>query len=131
MIKAAVVLFRLGDWEGNTVYGQDARLVTLVDRKSRYTLIGKVDTKQAGTVENAMIKLLEQVASVCTIPRDNGGKFAAHEKVSEAVNADVFFARPYASYQRGTNENTHGIIRRTYPKKMALGHLTENDISTV
>ena len=122
---------RVGDWEGDTVYGQDAHLVTLVDRKSRYTLIDKVDTKQAETVADSMINLLGQVSSVCTITLDNGGEFAAHEKVAEALNADVFFAKPYASYQRGTNENTNGIIRRTYPKKMALGHLTTEDIRTM
>ena len=122
---------RLGDWEGDTIYGQDAHLVTLVDRKSRYTLIDKVDTKQAETVADSMIKLLRWVSSVCTITLDNGGEFAAHEKVAEALNADVFFAKPYASYQRGTNENTNGIIRRTYPKKMALGHLTTKDIRTM
>nr|WP_236631717.1 IS30 family transposase [Endozoicomonas numazuensis] len=65
---------------------------------------------------------------ICTITLDNGGEFAAHKKVSEALNAEVFFAKPYASYQRGTNENTHGIIRRIWPKKMALGDLTEAEI---
>lgn len=122
---------RVGDWEGDTVYGQDAHLVTLVDRKSRFTLIDKVDTKQAETVADAMINLLGRASSVCTITLDNGGEFAAHEKVAKALNADVFFAKPYASYQRGTNENTNGIIRRTYPKKMALGHLTTEEIHTL
>ena len=75
-----------------------------------------------------MISLLERVSTVHTITLDNGGEFAAHGKVSEAVKADVFFAKPYASYQRGTNENTNGIIRRTWPKKMALGKLTEEEV---
>ena len=111
---------RLGDWEGDTVYGQDAYLVTLVDRMSRFTLISKVDSKQSETVADAMISLLKRVSTVHTITLDNGGEFAAHGKVSEAVKADVFFAKPYASYQRGTNENTNGIIRRTWPKKWPL-----------
>ncbi len=122
---------RLGDWEGDTVYGQDAHLVTLVDRKSRLTLIAKTNTKQADIVADAMIKLLKRTSSVNTITLDNGGEFAAHEKVAEAVNADVYFAKPYASYQRGTNENTNGIIRRIWPKKMTLGHLTETDLRTM
>ena len=121
---------RLGDWEGDTVYGQDAHLVTLVDRKSRLTLIGKTDTKQADVVADVMIQLLKRVSSTSTITLDNGGEFAAHEKVAEAVNADIYFAKPYASYQRGTNENTNGIIRRTWPRKMSLGHLTEADLRT-
>ncbi|MCY4472574.1 MAG: IS30 family transposase [Kistimonas sp.] len=74
-----------------------------------------------------MTALLGQVSSVCTLTLDNGGEFAAHEKVTKAVNADVYFAKPYTSYQRGANENTNGIIRRTWPKKMTLGHLTEDD----
>ena len=119
---------RLGDWEGDTVFGQNAHLVTLVDRKSRFTLIDKVDNKQAETVADSMIKLLGRVSSVCTITLDNGGEFAAHERVAKTVNADVFFAKPYASHQRGTNENTNGIIRRTWPKKMALGDLSEAEI---
>ncbi|MDP0561147.1 MAG: IS30 family transposase [Candidatus Endonucleobacter sp. (ex Gigantidas childressi)] len=78
-----------------------------------------------------MIKLLKRVSSVCTITLDNGGEFAAHEKVAKAMNADIYFAKPYASYKLGTNENTNGIIRRTWPKKMALSHLTEGDVRTM
>ena len=122
---------RLGDWEGDTVYGQNAYLVTLVDRKSRFTLIGKVDNKRADLVADAMIALLKRVSSVSTITLDNGGEFATHEKVAQVANADIFFAKPYASYQRGTNENTNGIIRRTWPKKMPLGDLAKEDLRTM
>ena len=112
---------RLGDWEGDTVFGQNAHLVTLVDRKSRLTLIKKVPNKEAETVANAMISLLTRVLGVKTVTLDNGGEFARHRVVSEAINADIYFAKPYASYQRGTNENTNGIIRRHWPKKNAHG----------
>ncbi|MDP0562327.1 MAG: IS30 family transposase [Candidatus Endonucleobacter sp. (ex Gigantidas childressi)] len=122
---------RLGDWDGDTIFGQGAYLVTLVDRKSRLTLIGKVDTKHAEVVAESMIKLLKRVSSVCTVTLDNGGEFAAHEKVAKAMNADIYFAKPYASYQRGADENTSGIIRRTWPKKMVLSHLTEDDVRTM
>ncbi|MDP0560812.1 MAG: IS30 family transposase [Candidatus Endonucleobacter sp. (ex Gigantidas childressi)] len=118
---------RLGDWEGDTIYGQDAHLVTLVDRKSRLTLI----TKHAEVVAESMIKLLKRVSSVCTVTLDNGGELAAHEKEAKAMNADIYFAKSYASYQRGTNENTNDIIRRTWPKKMALSHLTEDNARTM
>ena len=120
---------RLGDWEGDTVYGQDAHLVTLVDRKSRLTLIGKVNDKQAETVAKKMIGLMKRVPGAKTITLDNGGEFAMHSAVSEASNADIYFAKPYASYQRGTNENTNGIIRRHWPKKMAMGELSDKEIS--
>ncbi|MDP0561133.1 MAG: IS30 family transposase [Candidatus Endonucleobacter sp. (ex Gigantidas childressi)] len=122
---------RLGDWEGDTIYGQDAHLVTPVERKSRLTLIGKFDTKHAEVVAESMIKLLKRVSSVCIVTLDNGDEFAAHEKVAKTMNADTYLAKPYASYQRGTNENTNGIIRRTSPKKMTLSHLTEDDVRTM
>ena len=119
---------RLGDWEGDTVYGQDAHLVTLVERKSRLTLIGKVNDKQAETVANKMIELMKRAPGAKTITLDNGSEFAKHGWVSKAINAEVYFAKPYASYQRGTNENTNAIIRRQWPKKMPLGQLTQQDI---
>ena len=122
---------RLGDWEGDTVYGQDAHLITLVDRKSRLTMIGKVTSKNAETVANKMIEMLQRAPGAKTITLDNGGEFAMHTMVSDAVNADVYFAKPYASYQRGTNENTNGIIRRQWPKKMALGQITAEEIEAM
>ena len=70
----------------------------------------------------------KRIDKIFTITLDNGGEFAHNAKVSEAVNADIYFAKPYASYQRGTNENTNGLIRRRWPKGMKLGHLTENDL---
>jgi transposase, IS30 family len=119
---------RLGDWEGDTVYGQDASLVTLVERKSLLTLIGKVTDKTAETVSNMMINMLNRVGPVHTITLDNGGEFAQHEKVAKAIGAQTFFARPYASYQRGTNENTNGLIRRCWPKKMRMGSLDKQAV---
>jgi IS30 family transposase len=119
---------RLGDWEGDTVHGQDATLVTLVDRKSRLILLAKVPDKKAETVCNAMSELLCRVSDVHTITLDNGGEFSRHGKVSEVTQAEVYFARPYASWQRGTNENTNGLLRRKWPKKMALGSLEEQEI---
>ena len=84
--------------------------------------------KEAETVVNAMISLLTRVPTVKTVTLDNGGEFARHRVVSVAINADIYFAKPYASYQRGTNENTNGIIRRHRPKKMPMGALTDQDI---
>ena len=120
---------RIGDWEGDTVYGQDAYLVTLVDRKSRFTLVKRVFSKTKDEVAEAMIALLGKVQSVLTITLDNGGEFAGHEIVSKATGASIFFAKPHASYQRGTNENTNGLLRRFWPKKFKMGCLTEQEIA--
>jgi IS30 family transposase len=102
--------------------------VTLVERKSLLTLIGKVSGKKAETVSNMMISMLNRVGTVHTITLDNGGEFAQHEKVARAIGAQTYFARPYASYQRGTNENTNGLIRRCWPKKMRMGSLNQQAI---
>lgn len=119
---------RLGDWEGDTVHGQSAHLVTLVDRKSRFTLAKRVFDKTKQTVGDAMIDLLEKVDAKITLTLDNGSEFADHVRVGKASKVAIFFAKPYASWQRGTNENTNGRIRRFWPKKFDMATLSEIEI---
>jgi len=119
---------RIGDWEGDTVHGQNAHLVTLVDRSTRFTLVRRVPNKTKETVADAMLEMLSKVHTVKTITLDNGGEFAAHARVAEGTGAKVYFAKPYASWQRGTNENTNGRIRRFWPKKFDLATLTDKEI---
>lgn len=119
---------RIGDWEGDTVHGQNAHLVTLVDRSTRFTLAKRVFKKTKDAVADAMLEMLSQVNSVKTITLDNGGEFAAHARVAKITGAKVYFAKPYASWQRGTNENTNGRIRRFWPKKFDMATLTDKEI---
>lgn len=119
---------RIGDWEGDTVHGKNAYLVTLVERATRFTLVKKVLKKTKEAVAEAMLEMLSTIPSVRTITLDNGGEFASHARVAEATGAKVYFAKPYASWQRGTNENTNGRIRRFWPKKFDMGTLTEKEI---
>ncbi|MEZ5534095.1 MAG: IS30 family transposase [Thiolinea sp.] len=119
---------RLGDWEGDTVHGQSAHLVTLVERKSRFTLAKRVFSKTKQEVADAMIALLATVTAKVTLTLDNGGEFADHVRVGKAAKIAIFFARPYASWQRGTNENANGRIRRFWPKKFDMATLTEAEI---
>lgn len=119
---------RLGDWEGDTVHGQNAHLVTLVERKSRFTLARRILRKTKENVADAILELLGKVSSVLTITLDNGGEFADHERISKATGAKMYFAKPYASWQRGTNENTNGRIRRYWPKKFDMATLTDEEI---
>ncbi|MBT7930747.1 IS30 family transposase [Candidatus Woesearchaeota archaeon] len=110
---------RIGDYEIDTVIGKAHKgaLVTVVDRKSKYTLIGKVDSKESNGVANTLIDLLEPYKErVHTITADNGKEFAAHVKVSENLDCDYYFAHPYSSWERGLNENTNGLIRQYAPK---------------
>jgi len=93
---------RIGDWEADTVIGKRHKqaLVTTVERKSRYTLIQKVERKTKEKVKKALLDLLKSfMDNVHTITKDNGKEFADHEAVAEALNADIYFAHPYSSWE--------------------------------
>jgi IS30 family transposase len=120
---------RVGDWEGDTVVGKDHKgfIVTLVDRKSKITLIEKVEDKSERTVTKAVINALRPYKSQThTITFDNGKEFAGHKEIAKALNAAVYFAKPYASYERGLNENTNGLIRQWAPKKTDFRDLDDD-----
>lgn len=119
---------RIGDWEGDTVHGGNAHLVTLVDRTSRFTLARRVRRKTKEEVADAMLAMFKNVNSVQTVTLDNGGEFADHVRVAQETGAKIYFAKPYASWQRGTNENTNGRIRRFWPKKFDMATLTDKEI---
>lgn len=119
---------RLGDWEGDLVHGVNASLVTLVDRASRFTLVQRVNRKSKEAVADALINMLGKVHPALTVTLDNGGEFADHVRVSNETGATLYFARPYASWQRGTNENTNGRLRRFWPKRFDLATLSEEEI---
>ena len=84
---------RIGDWEGDTVHGKNAHLVTLVDQTSRFTLAKRVLKKTKELVADAMLELFGKVSSVRTITLDNGGEFADHARVAKGTRANVFFAK--------------------------------------
>ena len=120
---------RLGDWEGDLIIGKNHQgaALTLIERKSRFTLIRKVDGKQALPVANAIIACLDWVPVVETLTNDNGKEFAEHKMVSSALAVKVYFAHPYSSWERGTNENTNGLIRQYLPKKRNLSTLSTKE----
>jgi transposase, IS30 family len=100
---------RIGDWEADTVFGRQSQapLLTLVDRRSRYCVIAALKSKQAVHVGERMVAALSQLNTpVHTITSDNGKEFAQHVKVSQALGAGFYFARPYASWERGTLDST-------------------------
>jgi IS30 family transposase len=111
---------RLGDWEIDTLVGkgQCGALVSLVERKSRYTLLQPVTHRLADLVADAAISVLRPFADfVHTITGDNGKEFAEHVRIAEALKANFYFAHPYSAWERGTNENTNGLVRQYFPKK--------------
>ena len=124
---------RLGDWELDTIIGKGHKqaLVSLTERKSRLTLIAKVASKEADTVKAAILQQLAPLSdNVHTLTSDNGREFARHQAMAKALNATFYFAHPYASWQRGLNENTNGLIRQYFPKDRDFTTITEQEIKT-
>ncbi len=122
---------RFGDWEIDTVIGKRGTgvIATALERKSRFYLTRKLASKHAGDVADALIKMLRPFQSlVHTITADNGLEFAEHKRVAAGLNADVYFADPYASYQRGANENANGLLRQYVPKGSNLRSLTNEQL---
>lgn len=123
---------RLGDWEADTIIGKGKKgaIVTLVDRKSRYLRMGVVARRTKEAVKEMMISLLEDLP-VHTITCDNGREFTDHEGIAKELGTEVYFAHPYASWERGTNENTNGLIRQYIPKSTEFTEITNEDIQFV
>ena len=125
---------RLGDWEADTIIGREKKggILSLVERRSRYCLLQKVTTKSAQTVAEAVCaSLLPVKDKVITITSDNGIEFTRHQTIAHVLDADFFFADPYSSWQRGTNENTNGLVRQYFPKKTDFTVLSDSDIKLV
>lgn len=124
---------RIGDWEADTIIGMNHRqaIVSLVERKTGFTLIEKVERKTARAVSQAMVGLLKPYREwVHTVTSDNGREFAGHEEIAQRLQADFYFAHPYASWERGTNENTNGLIRQYFPKNRDFTTITQQEINT-
>jgi len=120
---------RLGDWEGDTVVGKgrSGYVVTNVDRASRYTVARKLERPTAEAVTAALHEAMHRLPADRrrTQTFDNGREFAGHEKIARLLKLKVYFAHPYSSWERGTNENTNGLLRQYLPKSMSLSQLTD------
>ncbi|MBD3277685.1 MAG: IS30 family transposase [Candidatus Aegiribacteria sp.] len=125
---------RIGDWEGDTIIGRRHKgaLVSVVERSSLFTLIKPVNHKSATAVTEAVTSCLEPHSDrTLTLTVDNGKEFADHELIAETLTTDVYFAHPYASWERGINENTNGLLRQYFPKKRELTNVSQEEVKTV
>ena len=125
---------RIGDWEADTIIGKGRRqaIVTVVERMSRFTVLEKIEQCTAAATEEAIVQLLQPFhLRTLTITCDNGKEFANHQEIAHRLQADVYFAHPYASWERGTNENTNGLIRQYFPKGSDFSNITTDRISFV
>ena len=122
----------LGHWEGDLVVGkgQDGFILTLVERTSRLLQAVKTETKRPAEVRQAVVEaLLERPTSwVKTITFDNGSEFREHEAMTDQLGAAVYFADPYSAYQRGSNEQVNGLLRRHLPKGTSFKGLTQSQL---
>ena len=125
---------RLGDWEVDTIIGSlgGKVIVSAVERLTKYTKLVLAKGKTAHEVEDALKRAMLPISRfVKTVTADNGKEFAKHQQISEALNADFYFARPYHSWERGLNEHTNGLTRQYFPKSSDFNHLTDEDIQKV
>ncbi len=122
---------RLGDWEADTLLGKKRTqaLVTLTERKSRFTLLGKIPQRTARAVQNKIHQLLLPVADrVHSLTSDHGKEFAYHQQIAARLQLKFYFAHPYAAWERGTNENTNGLLRQYFPKQYDFGLVSRKEI---
>ena len=125
---------RFGDLEVDLIIGKNHHqaILTINDRASGMLKMKKVDSKEAHIVTAAINELLEDWKPyIHTITADNGKEFAGHEFVAEYLNIQYYFARPYHSWERGSNENLNGLIRQYFPKGSDFSQISHNTIKQV
>lgn len=124
---------RLGDWEGDTVVGRASKacLVTLVDRVSRYLDGGRANSHTKNDVRDVEIKCLGSQKHVNTVTLDRGKEFAAFAEVEDAIDVVFYFALPHHPWQRGTNENTNGLLREYFLKGTDFTNVSDEEIALV
>ena len=125
---------RVGDLEVDTIIGagKQSALLTIVDRVTYLTKIVLLENLEANTVSTAMVDCLRHFSpNLHTITSDNGKEFAYHQRVSEELDSDYYFCRPYHSWERGVNEHTNKLIRQYYPKGFDFWNTTVEEVQIV
>ena len=126
---------RFGDWEGDTVEGGKGSggLMTHVERRSRYLIAAKLPDKKALSMSMESIRKFKRVPKILrhTLTVDNGKEFSQFKHIEKKTGLTVYFADPYAAWQRGTNENTNGLLRFYFPKGTDFRQISEKEIAMV
>jgi IS30 family transposase len=126
---------QIGHWEVDTVMGSERgrnSVVTLVERATGFLLIGKLARHCAADANARLIELIARhEGRVSTITADNGTEFHSYAKVEEATGVAFYFATPHHAWERGTNENTNGLIRQYLPKGRSMAHITQADCDEI
>lgn len=124
---------KVGHWEIDTVHGKGKRaIVTIVERATGYVMIGQLDSRKVVDLNSRTSKLINRKSEhFKTITADNGVEFHGYKKLEKRHNLAVYFAYPYHSWQRGTNENTNGLIRQYLPKGCSMENLTQIECNSI
>lgn len=125
----------IGHWEVDTVMGSERgrnSVITLVERATGFTVIGKLARHCAADASARLIELISRhEGRVTTITADNGSEFHSYARVEAATGVAFYFATPHHSWERGTNENTNGLIRQYLPKGRSMAHISQNDCDEI
>ena len=122
-----------GHWEIDTIKGDSQAthsVVTMVERKTGYTAMGKLERHTASECTSRVIELISR-HQVATVTADNGTEFHSYKDIEAATGALFYFATPHHSWERGTNENTNGLIRQYLPKRRSMAHITQDDCDAI
>lgn len=125
---------RVGHWEADTLHGhrRGTAVLSLVERRTRLTRLAKLPRLTARAVRQGACRRLRPIAHrVWSLTADNGREFSEHQRIAATLKADFYFADPYASWQRGTCENTNGLIRQYLPKSRNLNTLTGPELRMI
>lgn len=125
---------RFGDWEGDTIIGarHKGAILSATERRSKLTQLAKLESKTAEELKCESIVLLGPLADkMHTMTLDNGKEFCEHEAIAAALKIRIYFTHPYASWERGLNENTNGLVRQYFPKKYDFSQITNADVQRV
>lgn len=126
---------RIGDWEGDTIVGggRSGGLVSLVERKTGYAVLAKVEQLSSAPVEQAIRRRLRRLPASrrLSLTFDNGSEFARHSQLRKALGIELYFARPRSPWQRGTNEHTNGLVRQFLPKGSCFRELTPTAVARI
>jgi IS30 family transposase len=124
----------VGHWEIDTVMGQgnDHCVVTLVERATGYVLIGKLRSRNAAELNRRTIALIRDSGRTFeTITADNGTEFHSYKKIEQATGVTFYFATPHHAWERGTNENTNGLVRQYLPKRQSMARIDQHTCSRI
>ena len=123
-----------GHWEGDLLFGdRDSQIATLVERQTRYVMLVKIGAKDTETVVNALIKNARRLPKELyrSLTWDRGKEMARHRQFTLATDIQVYFCDPHHPWQRGTNENTNGLLRQYFPKGISLSQVSQAKLNAV